>query len=127
MQSAVKEFKVGSIVTLKSGGPLMTIITFNQIYDTVSCVWFDEENVLHRTGETDDVFAQLPIHILHLNSSPEGEPSLKDGDTVRLRSGGQGMTIRTRHPNATDALCIWITDDSKFHQQIFPILALRAS
>ena len=37
-------FKVGDVVTLKSGGPKMTISTFNTMSKTVACKWFSVDN-----------------------------------------------------------------------------------
>ncbi|MDW9891142.1 DUF2158 domain-containing protein [Sinorhizobium meliloti WSM1022] len=37
------EFKVGTVVQLKSGGPLMTVTDPRNEYGTVDTVWFNQE------------------------------------------------------------------------------------
>lgn len=41
----IKEFKVGDVVVLKSGGPKMTINNFLD-EDRIECTWFDQKNIL---------------------------------------------------------------------------------
>ncbi len=38
------EFKPGDTVTLKSGGPTMTIDHFSDTVEQYSCSWFDKSN-----------------------------------------------------------------------------------
>lgn len=45
------EIKVGDVVTLKSGGPSMTVTTVEDYYGTLSawCVWFDAKKQCNGT------------------------------------------------------------------------------
>ena len=38
----MKEFEIGDVVVLKSGGPLMTIESFDE-NNRLYCVWFDKD------------------------------------------------------------------------------------
>ncbi|MBC8377069.1 MAG: DUF2158 domain-containing protein [FCB group bacterium] len=39
------EIKIGSVVQLKSGGPLLTV---SSVENRISCQWFDESGALQR-------------------------------------------------------------------------------
>lgn len=49
MNTNSKVLNVGDVVTLMSGGALMTVyyISAHQIQDTIKCAWFDKENHIH--------------------------------------------------------------------------------
>lgn len=51
---AASKFKIGDIVTLKSGGPRMTVTSFEQSSGKVSCTWFGQ----HDTKPVTDFFQQ---------------------------------------------------------------------
>jgi len=53
MTENIEQFKIGDVVQLKSGGPLMTIKSilnkndaFNLNNDDYVCQWFDDKNIL---------------------------------------------------------------------------------
>jgi len=41
-----KEFTIGSVVKLNSGGPSMTILSING--ETITCQWFTKDNKLQK-------------------------------------------------------------------------------
>jgi uncharacterized protein YodC (DUF2158 family) len=49
--------KVGAVVALKSGGPLMTVVKVSADAESVECCWCDEEGRPHR--------CPLPIEALN--------------------------------------------------------------
>ncbi len=38
----MEDFKIGDVVTLKSGGHKMTVESFLKEYNRVICIWFDD-------------------------------------------------------------------------------------
>ena len=47
MSEAAREWKVGDLVRLASGGPVMTVY---DVHEVVCCAWFDRERFTHREG-----------------------------------------------------------------------------
>lgn len=44
-----KEFKIGDLVVLNSGGPVMTIISPDEQFSRVKCAWFTREGELRES------------------------------------------------------------------------------
>ena len=51
------KLKIGDVVIHISGGPLMTI---NQIYSSIECMWFDNDYILHKQN-----FSKNELRPLH--------------------------------------------------------------
>lgn len=52
------KFKIGDVVILKSGGPLMTVYTMEEL---CGCIWFPEEGA----EPLRDAFAHTELVIIH--------------------------------------------------------------
>ena len=52
MSECAIDFKIGDLVTLKSGGPIMTVEAVQGTDPKVSCVWFQIVAVLAAAHET---------------------------------------------------------------------------
>jgi uncharacterized protein YodC (DUF2158 family) len=55
-------FKVGDLVQLKSGGPVMTIKEINGL-DSILCVWFMDVELVSANflQETLEIFEEIPL------------------------------------------------------------------
>ncbi|WP_431021805.1 DUF2158 domain-containing protein [Erwinia rhapontici] len=40
-----QSFENGQVVQLKSGGPLMTVVEYNEEYETYHCQWFEKSKL----------------------------------------------------------------------------------
>lgn len=54
----------------------------------------------------------------------EQNKSFKNGDIVRLKSGGPWMTINELYNNDKYARCIWFDKDQKLQEETFSVIVI---
>jgi uncharacterized protein YodC (DUF2158 family) len=119
--------QVGARVKLRSGGPLMAVLSV--IGTDVTCVWFDA------TGQAET--GTFPAASLALNDagprpqnvslraqdqSDQSRTNLQVGARVRLRSGGPLMAVLS--VIGTDVTCVWFDAAGRAETGIFPAASL---
>jgi uncharacterized protein YodC (DUF2158 family) len=125
--------KVGARVKLRSGGPLMAVLSVSGT--DVTCVWFDAAGQAETGTFPAASLASLgDDHTLSLNGaapqpqnvsllhaqdqSNENRTNLKVGARVKLRSGGPLMAVLS--VSGTDVTCVWF--DAAGHAETAPSL-----
>lgn len=122
MQNVVPEFQRGSLVQLRSGGPVMTVAFFHTDHQLITCRWFDSEGLLQEA-------TQLKLITLKLVAGPGSYPhQVQEGDLVKLKSGGPTiMTVESIHQNEAhhlEAECVWFADDKAITKETIEVDAL---
>jgi uncharacterized protein YodC (DUF2158 family) len=108
------ELKVGSVVQLKCGGPIMTVVSIGDLDCVATCVWFNK-SMVRMQGFRLEILKHWP----HDN---RGLTSHLLGSVVQLKSGGPRMVISGSNP----VYCSWFAsnDDIAMRFQI-PLEALE--
>ena len=118
---------VGTIVTIKSGGPNMTVTSIEKlpIIAKFKCTWFELEYG-HFSSYQQGVshFAELSLQIVDITHLPE-LIVFRNGETVQLKSGGPVMTIKSIENSFIR--CIWFNHSHQYHLQEadFPLGTLK--
>jgi uncharacterized protein YodC (DUF2158 family) len=105
MQLEETPFKTGDLVRLKSSYDI--IMTVGKIQAkgtyTVEVLWFDRDNALHhQSADSPQMKLDWLSRLGHIVT--EGNP-IKEGDVVRLKSGGPPLIVSRVHTDM--ARCSW--------------------
>ncbi len=76
-------FRLGQLVRLKSGGPVMTVEGIKQMgVAYVICTWFDSTYMLHSTLFVHDVLTPVPVSEPETAGAPQTSHSKTDSSAA---------------------------------------------
>lgn len=73
-----KEFEVGDLVRLKSGGPDMTVKEWSRVYKAWECQWFDGKRLRDAPFTEDQLVRPSPKDTSSQTSMPASDPKQSD-------------------------------------------------
>lgn len=119
-----KAFKEGAVVALKSAGAhdmVVTKVDSNKVF----CIWYSAKADAYDERDFEPFVLVLKLVAGRVvDTDPVGvTPAFKDGDVVRLKSGGPEMVVTK--VDSQKVFCIWTRKDGKYDERDFEPFVLE--